>query len=434
MTAMNRRGFLRGAAGVGLAALSTRGTSAEASEPLRLGLIGCGGRGMSLVKAVSDVEGTSITYVCDPHRSRLEAAARELHVADGRAVSDMRRLLDDPQLDAVIIATPDHWHAPAAILACDAAKHVYVEKPCSHNIREGRLIMDAARRSGKIVQHGTQCRSTAMMIAAIGKLREGIIGDVLVAKAWNVQLRGRISPVDSSRPPAELDFDLWLGPIPPVEYQESLISGGWHWLYHFGTGDMGNDGVHDIDYARWGLGVDVHPSRVSAAGGLYFLDDGREFPDTQQVTFEYPGDGRPQSRRMLIYEQRLWSTNYPHNADSGVEFYGTQGQMLLSRRGKVLVWGERNEPIDVDIAPEGQNTTSHVADFVDAIRTGRRPNANPEVAHYSTTLCHLGNIATRLGRSLSFDGAAEQIVGDEDANRLVRRTYRQDHWAVPRGV
>ena len=199
-----------------------------------------------------------------------------------------------------IVATPDHWHAPAAILACKAGKHVYVEKPCSHTIREGRLLVEAARKNNCVVQHGTQVRSTTMMIEAVQALREGIIGDVLVAKAWNIQKRRSIGKGRTTDPPAGLDYETWVGPAPMIPYQANRVHGGWHWWYHFGTGDMGNDGVHDIDYCRWGLGVDVHPSKVVALGGKFFFDDDQQFPDTQQVTFEYPAQKPTETSRLLV--------------------------------------------------------------------------------------------------------------------------------------
>ena len=184
---------------------------------------------------------------------------------------------------------------------------------------------------------------------------------------------------------------------------------------------------------RWGLGVDTHPARVSAIGGKFYQDDDQEFPDTQQVTFEYPGNGKAGDRRMLIYEQRLWSTNYPHNVDSGAEFYGTKGQMFLSRRGKVQVLDAQNKAQEVPVAPQGQDDVAHVKNFLAAIRDGGKLNADSLTGHLSTSLCHLGNIATRLGRSLAFDPEREQIVGDEEANRLIGRDYR-DHWGRPKGV
>jgi predicted dehydrogenase len=333
----------------------------------------------------------------------------------------------------VVIATPDHWHSPAAILACQAGKHVYVEKPISHNIREGRLLIEASQRNKSLVQHGTQVRSPAMMIEAMKLLRSGVIGDVLVAKCWNVQRRGSIGHQQPGTPPTGLDYDTWIGPAPKVAYQKNRCHDGWHWWYDFGTGDMGNDGIHDVDYTRWGLGVTAHPSKISASGGKFFFDDDQQFPDTQQVSFEYSGEGRPGSKRRLIYEQRLWSTNYPRNTDSGAEFYGTKGQMYLSRRGKLEIRGERNAPVEVKVELQSQDDAAHVRNFCDAIRGGAKLNADATIGHLTASLCHLGNIATRLGRSLVFDPQSEQFVDDKEASALVGRVYR-NHWGTPKSA
>ncbi len=432
----NRREFIKlSSAGIvaGTALNGARVWAAKnANDKLVVGLIGCGGRGnhdAGLFKSMTNVE---VAYVSDVDDARRLETAKRLGVDANRAVSDLRRILDDKSVDAVIVTTPDHWHSPASILACDAGKHVYVEKPISHNIREGRLLVEAAERNKTLVQHGTQSRSTSMMIEAVRLLREGIIGDVLVAKCWNIQRRGGIGRDKDTDPPTGFDYDTWVGPATMIPYRTNRVHNRWTWWYHFGTGDMGNDGVHDIDYTRWGLGVDTHPTKVAAAGGKFQFDDDQEFPDTQQVTFEYPGDGAVGQRRLLIYEQRLWSTNYPHNVDSGAEFYGTKGQMFLSRRGKVEVLADSNKPMEITIPREGQNDAAHVRNFCDAIRTGTKLNADALTGHLSTSLCHLGNIATRLGRSLTFDPQKEQIVGDEEANALVLRPYR-DHWGTPRG-
>lgn len=433
----NRREFLeRTSAGV-IAAAALSGARARgavsANGKIVVGLIGCGGRGTHDAGLFKNTPNVEVAYVCDVDENRRGAAAKSLGVEPSRAVSDLRRILDDKSVDAVLVTTPDHWHSPASILACDAGKHVYVEKPISHNIREGRLLVEASKRNNTLVQHGTQCRSTAMMIEAVALLREGIIGDVKVAKCWNIQRRGSIGRGQDTDPPAGLDYDNWIGPAPMLPYRSNRVHNRWTWWYHFGAGDMGNDGVHDIDYTRWGLGVDTHPSKISANGGKFFHDDDQEFPDTQQVTFEYPGDGSVGSQRLLIYEQRLWSTNYPHNCDSGAEFYGTKGQMFLSRRGKIEVHADRNAPVKLDLKPGGQDDAAHVANFCNAIRGDEKLNADALTGHLSTSLCHLGNIATRLGRSLAFDPQSEQVINDEQANALVRREYRE-HWGTPRGV
>src|SRR5262249_34266770 len=289
---------------------------------------------------------------------------------------------------------------------------------------------EAAARHQVHVQHGTQSRSTQMMIDAVKLLRDGIIGSVLVAKCWNVQRRGSIGRGQDTSPPADLDYDTWVGPATLIPYRTNRVHNRWTWWYHFGTGDMGNDGVHDIDYTRCGLGVDTHPAKIVALGGKFFQDDDQEVPDTQQVTFEYPGNGQPGQRRLLIYEQRLWNSNYPHNVDSGAEFYGTSGQMFLSRRGKIQVLDASNKPRDVTITPRGQGDAAQVRNFIATIREGAPLNADALTGHLSASLCHLGNIATRLGRSLVFDPATEEIVGDDEANHLVRREYRE-HWGRP---
>ena len=422
------------AAALSLAPGAARAQQSSASAQVNVGLIGCGGRGPGVAEDYNKQRNVKVTYVCDVHEGRLADAADKLGVPSGRAVSDMRRMLDDPDLDAVYIAAPDHWHAPAAILACEAGKHVYVEKPCSHNVREGRMLIDAARRNNRVVQHGTQVRSTPMFLEAIEMLRDGAIGDVLISRCWNVQKRKNIGFGKPSDPPPELNYEDWVGPAEMDPYQENCME-GWHFRYNYGTGGIGNDGIHDVDYARWGLGVETHPSRISSGGGKYFFDDDQQFPDTQMVSFEYPGDGTPGNKRMLIYEQKLWSTNFPsvYNCDSGVEYYGTKGRLFLSRRGKIQLLDARNKRQKTNIETMGQDTEAHIADFIDAIRNDRRPNCDIEIGHLTASLCHLGNLSTRLGRTLNFDPKAEQVIGDEEANAMLAREYR-DHWGAPKSA
>src|SRR6185295_9465077 len=247
----------------------------------------------------------------------------------------MRRLLEVRDINAVFIATPDHWHAPAAILALNAGKHVYVEKPCSHNIREGRLMVDAARRARKICQVGTQSRSTEMNMTAIRMIHEGAIGDVLSVRVWNSQQRTAIGKLKPSDPPNDLDYENWVGPAPMVPYQANRAHGRWRWWYNFGAGDMGNDGVHDLDVARWGLGVDTHPSTITALGGKYFFDDDQEFPDTQTVIFEWPSVGKDGRKKQMIFEQRIWTPYKMEGYENGDAFYGTRGMIIL---GKEAGW------------------------------------------------------------------------------------------------
>jgi len=440
MSPTDRREFLKltatSAAIAGATALTATARAAGANERLKVGVIGPGGMGSSHVKLLSENKAVDLAWVCDVDETRRGQAAETVEKLSGRApkaVKDLREVLDDKALDAVWIATPDHWHAPATILACDAGKHVYVEKPCSHNIREGRLMIEAARRNNRVVQVGTQTRSTAGVQEAMEKLRKGVIGEVLVAKAWNSQRRGSIGHTEASDPPSTLDFDLWVGPAPMVPYRSNMLPSIWRWWHDFGAGDMGNDGVHDIDVACWGLGVDTHPSSVTALGGKDYFDDDQQFPDTQYCVFEYPGDGKIGHKRQLIFEQRIWSPYVQEGWENGDAFYGTEGMMVLGKRGGYQIVGPRNKLIE-EATFGGPDLPAHHANFMDCIKTGKRPNADIEVNHLSTTLCHLGNIATRVRATLEFDPQTEQIVNSPDGAALVRRQYRDGHWAVPRGV
>ena len=292
-------------------------------------------------------------------------------------------------------------------------------------------MVEAARRNQRVVQVGTQSRSTEHVIQAMQALREGVIGDVLVAKAWNSQRRGGIGRQQPSESAAAPRLRPVAGPRSPAPYQSNLLPAIWRWWYDFGVGDIGNDGVHDIDIARWGLGVDVQPSRITALGGKYFFDDDQQWPDTQYVVFEYPGQGS-QRTRQLIFEQRIWSPYFQEGHENGNAFYGTKGVMILGKKDGWKITLERNEP-----GPAMTGTFSlpnHHQNFFDCIRSGQKPNADIEIGHLSASLCHLGNIATRVGRVVHFEGTSEQVVEDAEAARMLRREYRPDHWAVPKGV
>jgi predicted dehydrogenase len=433
-----RRYFLETSAlAAGAATLQlTSGLRAQsANGKLAVGIIGPGGMGSSHLRTLARSSEVSIAAVCDVDANRLASAVNYVTQAGWpapRAHTDLRRVLEDQSIDAVFIATPDHWHAPAAILAVEAGKHVYVEKPASHNIREGRLLIEAARRHQRVVQVGTQSRSAPHVQAAMEKLAGGAIGDVLTAKVWNSQLRRDIGRRQPEPPPAGLDFDLWLGPAPAQPYRSNLLHASWRWFHAFGAGDMGNDGVHDIDLGVWGLGVGLrHPDRIAALGGKYFFDDDQEFPDTQNVLFEYDlGGGK---KKQLIYEQRLWSPYVQEGHENGDAYYGTGGCLVLGKAKGWQIFGKRNAPGEAMMNGKVELDVHH-RNFFDCIRTGARPAADIEIHHYSASLCHLGNIATRLARTLNFDRQAERFIGDDEANALVRRQYRPGHWAVPKGV
>ncbi len=425
----SRRRFIGSAGAAGVIAAARIPAFASANDSISVALIGCGRQGRGVAAQLAKLPGVRIAALCDPDAGRREEARAELGA--GEAVADLRRVIDDRSIDAVIVATPDHWHAPASIMACAAGKHVYVEKPCSHNLREARLLLEAARRHRVVVQHGTQSRSNPMIAGAVEMLRDGAIGDVLMAKAWNIQRRDNIGHATPSAPPPGVDYDLWVGPAPMMPFQENRFHYNWRWWKNFGNGDIGNDGTHEIDYARWGLGVDTLPTTAVGLGGKYGIDDDQEFPDTATLVFEYPGDGTVGHRRQLLFEMRLWSGNYPHNCDSGAEFYGTKGQLFVSKRGKVELLDGGNKR--VEIKPEQPPLPGHQADFVAAIREGRRPAADIEEAYRTVALVHLGNLSVQLGRALTLDSSGQRVVGDEEATRLLGRTYREGHFAVPRG-
>jgi predicted dehydrogenase len=435
-----RRTFLQGA-GLAAAAWALPGQSARAAEPrpVTVAVIGTGGMGSNHVRLLSARKDVRIAALCDVDGNRLAAAAQIVQSATGAApqtVADLRRVLDDKSIEAVWIATPDHWHAPAAILALAAGKHVYVEKPCCHNVREGRLLVEAVQRSGKHLQVGTQTRSSPVPQEAIEQLRSGKIGEILVAKAWNSQKRGSIGHQQSSEPPAHLDFDLWVGPAPMVPYRANLLPGIWRWWYDFGCGDIGNDGVHDIDVALWGLGVATHPSTAACLGGKSFFDDDQQFPDTQYAVFQYAAaDGeRP---KQLIFEQRIWSPYTQEGYENGVAFYGTEGLMLIGHTTGWKLYGPRNKLFAERSG--GVDLAAHHTNFLDCVRGSQSQlnthvNADVAAGHRAATICHLANIAARTRRTLQFDPQTEQIADDPPANALLHRQYREDHWAIPQGV
>ncbi len=436
MSELSRRKFvLDSLAGpAALAAAAAFGQIAQAaSDKLTVAVIGPGGMGTAHLTLLSARKDVQIAYVCDVDTNRAGEAFKLANKSghSPKVVKDLRNVLDDKSVDAVWIATPDHWHAPAGILACEAGKHVYVEKPCSHNIREGRLLLEAARRNKRVVQTGHQSRSTPHVRRAMELLHSGAIGDVLVAKAWNSQLRGNLGHAKTQTPPSHLDWDLWLGPTPERAYQPNLHPGSWRFFHAFGAGDIGNDGVHDIDIARWGLGVATQPSTVTALGSKFFFNDDQEFPDTQYCIYEWPGDGKVGNKRQLVFEQRDWSPYVQEGYENGNAFYGTKGMLILGKAGGFQVFGPRN-------VPGGKGTGSpdlpaHHQNFLESIRSGERPHGDIEEGHYSASLAHLGNIACRSERLLRLDPTKETILNDPESAALLTREYRPNHWAVPVG-
>ncbi|MCP5540831.1 MAG: Gfo/Idh/MocA family oxidoreductase [Akkermansiaceae bacterium] len=442
MSPSTRRRFLKSStlSAVSAAAATAPGIlrSAGEAEKIPLAIIGPGGMGMNHVRTLCQRKDVAFHWVVDADRQRAEAAAKHIQDTTGQTPKisqDMRPAIEDAAVRACFMATPDHWHAPGAIYAADAGKHVYVEKPCSHNLREGRLMIDAAARNHVRMQVGTQSRGTAHVRTAIEKIRGGVIGEVLIAKAWNSQLRKNHGHQPFTEPPASLDYEMWLGPAPKVPFRSTYHPAHWRWFHHFGTGDIGNDGVHDIDIARWGLGVTSHPNRVTALGSKLFFDDDQQWPDSIYAGFEYDTEG---GKRQLFYEQRDWSPYVQEGHENGCAWYGTEGMVVGGKARGWRIFGPKNKLIE-EIPANGVDLAAHHENFLAAVREnlaagpGRDLHASIEIHHLSSSLCHLANIAARTGRNLRFDPETETIAGDEEAAALLRREYRE-HWATPRGV
>ncbi len=427
----SRRTFL--AASASSVALASR-ASAAPGDKLTVALVGCGGMGRAHLNLLVKDKQLNVAYVCDADANRLKDAAKVASDAGHavKAVKDMRTVLDDKAVHAVWMATPDHWHAPGAILAADGGKHVYVEKPCSHNVREGRLLADAAARNKVHIQVGTQARSTKTVQEAMARLHGGAIGEILCAKAWNSQLRRNLGKVKASAPPAHIDYELWQGPVPDAPFYANRVHGSWRFFRDYGAGDIGNDGVHNIDVAVWGLKLDALPNRVAALGGKFFFDDDQEWPDTQYAVCEYDaGNGGPKARQ-FVFEQRIWSPYVQEGYENGNAFYGTKGVLVIGHTIGWKLYGERNKLLEEMTG--SVSLPAHHQNFIDAITSDGKLATPAAVGHISAGICHLANIATVQRKTLEFDPKKESITNGAEANALVRRKYRPNHWAVPKGA
>ena len=409
MTGIDRRTFL-GAAGA-LAVSGSLAGSSPASERLRLGVIGVRGRGNDLASEFAKRADCEVVALCDVDDASFKKPAQAVEKIAGkspRLEKDFRKLLDDKGIDAVVNATPDHWHALVAVMACQAGKDVYSEKPCSHNVVEGRRMIEAARKYKRIVQIGVQRRSMPHVIEATKFVREGGIGTVGMARAWILQKRPAIGPGQPAEVPPGVDYAMWQGPALDRPFMSNRFHYNWHWFWNWGTGELGNNGIHGLDVARWGLGVDA-PLTVASGGGRFVFDD-REVPDTQIVTYEFP-------KACLVWEHRLYDKHPMEGLGFGIAFYGDKG---------VLTVDEKSWKVQDGVEAGGKATGGlghHLANFVDCVKSRDLPNADVEVGHLSTRLCHLGNVAHRVGRRLHFDAATESFPGDAEANALLSREY-----------
>lgn len=417
MTRIDRRAFL-GAAGTlaasGAAALAGR----SANERVRVGVVGVRSRGTDLVREFARNPGAEVVVVCDIDDAMFAKPVKALKQITGREPAtekDFRRILDDKSIDVVVNATPDHWHALVAVLACQAGKDVYTEKPASHNVVEGRRMVEAARKYRKVVQVGTQRRSMDHVKEAVAYVHSGDLGKVGMARAWIHQQRRPIGHGTPGPVPAGVDYAMWQGPAPDRPFTANRFHYNWHWFWNWGTGELGNNGIHGLDVARWGLGVDA-PRTVTSGGGKFVFDDDQEVPDTQVVTWEFP-------EACLVWEHRMWSKHGTENLGFGIAFYGDKGTLLVDEKGWRVEDPDGGTPAKPVGGKASNGMAAHVQNFLDCVRSRDKPNADIEIAHLSTRLCHLGNIAHRVGRKLTFDPAREAFKDAPDADRLLTREY-----------
>lgn len=426
MTLIDRR-TLFAAAGTSALTMIQNPTKAAPSDRTTVCIVGVRGRGMSLAQTFAQLPNAQVTHVCDINQARFEPATKaiaEIQKSTPKTVQDLRKVLDDPSVDAIVVATPDHWHALATIWACQAGKHVYVEKPISNNVFEGWQMIQAARTYNRVVQVGTQSRSAPHYKEAMEFLKSGKLGRVHMAKAWNSQLRRRVPAVADSAVPEGIDWNLWQGPAPEHAYNENYYTYGWRWLWDYGTGDMGNDGVHDLDIARWGLDV-KYPDQIQCTGSkLEFVGDIQQTPDTQIATYTFP------ENKILVYEQRLWSPYFQEGFENGVAFYGTEGYMLIGRKSWSVV--EKRNKVAFEHKVEFTEKP-HVENFIAAVQKQTPLNCDIEEGYRSTLLAHLGNLSFRVGRPLRFDSATQSLIGDPNANELLKRPGRKE-FSIPEQV
>jgi predicted dehydrogenase len=466
MSRHNRREFLKRSAVAGFAAatFTISGTKSSgkvlgANDKIRIAVAGINGRGRAHLGGYAEQENVEIAYLVDPD-SRLFAPISEKVVQNGgsapKCVQDLRKALEDKNLDAVSIASPNHTHSLLAIWACQAGKDVYVEKPCCHNIYEGRKLVEAARKYDRIVQHGTQSRSSAGIAKEIAAVHSGKYGKLLISYGYASKSRPSIGLKPSKEPPKELDFNLWLGPAAVQSYNENYVHYNWHWFWEFGNGEIGNQGVHQMDIARWAMPEGAVPKSVISLGGRFGYEDQGQTPNTQFTIIDFGGP-------KIFFEDR----GLPKKSRSHNEFYTDQGVIKDGKfypKGKKE--GESLKGVESSVHPNGP-----FGNFIDCVRSRRRSelNAEIEVGYLSSQLCHLGNISYRLGhetpfsqgckalgddkaayeafesmkqsldkeadlqvndlsyrlgRTLKFDAKAERFVGDDEANKLVTRQYR----------
>lgn len=402
-----------------------------ANERIQVGIMGVHARGLALAKNYAQQKNCEIIYISDVDSQSMSKCIDTVEKVQNRrpkAAPDFRKALEDKSLEALVIAAPDHWHAPAAILACKAGKHVYVEKPCAHNPHEGEMLVAAARKYKRQVQMGSQRRSWPNVITAIKEVQDGIIGRVYYGKGWYTNNRPSIGIGKKVEVPSWLNYDLWQGPAPREDYRDNILHYNWHWFWDWGTGESGNNGTHMVDLLRWGMGLE-YPTSVSSSGGRYRYEDDWQTPDTQVVTWEFPDN------KLMDWEGRSCNGRDIEGSGVGVAFYGEKGTLVIDGGNSYKLYDLKNKLLkDVknDFTINSRDTVDpsrnldalHIQNFFDGIRNGTPLNAEILKGYQSTLLSLLGNIAVRTGTTLKTDAKNGHILNNEKANQYWKRDYQ----------
>jgi len=423
------------------ALVAARRASSSPNDKVRVACVGLRGRGKDHINGYTKLQNAELVALCNVDESVLNKSAskvEELTKKRPATYSDLRKLLEDKSIDAISIATPNHSHTLQTIWSCQAGKDVYVEKPCAHNMFEAKQIVAAARKYDRIVQQGSQSRSSVALQEAVQKMRDGLIGEVYMARGLCFKWRDTIGHTPEEPVPAGVDYDLWLGPAAKHAFTKNRFHYNWHWFWEYGNGDLGNQGIHELDIARWGLGV-TYPTKVSAIGGHFIFDDDQETPNTIMANYEFNDGGK---KKMMEFEVRHWMSNHeggigeakgksgkPDPNTIGNLFYGSKGYMAIDGYATYKTWlGKEQEP-----GPERTAGGNHFLNFIDAVRSRKRADLTAEIAEgaISTTLIHLANISYRLGRTVNFDAASYACVNDKEANEMFTRNYRHG-FVVPK--
>jgi predicted dehydrogenase len=426
---MNRRYFLLSSAAA--TASQAARTVASPNDTVRVAVVGCGGRGNSHMGAWTNqpnVELAALVDVDDSHAERFIGALQKKEKKPVPTFRDIRKVLDDKNIDAISIASPNHWHALQTIWACQAGKDVYVEKPATHNVFESQQVVAAARKYNRIVQMGSQSRSSPALQEAVQKMRAGEFGEIYMARALCFKARNTIGKTPVSPVPPGVDYDMWTGPAPLRPFTKNRFHYNWHWFWDTGNGDLGNQGIHEVDIARWGLGV-THPTKVTAMGGKFMFDDDQETPNTITAALEFNVGGKT---KMMTFDVRHWYSN--HEAGIGGErpgntigntFYGADGYLVIDNYNKYYSFMGR----DQKPGPARIERDRHFENFIAGVRSRKREDLTAEIEEgaMSCVLMHLANVSYRLGRTLHWDEKTWTVKGDAEATTMLTRDYRKPY-------